>query len=574
MTLLIFLLGFLLGPQQIAARQAPPSRRIAGIVVNAITGAPVAHAEVSISLDEGQASTRTHDDGRFVFEGLEAGKKYPLFATAPGYVGEGYNQHWAYATAIAVGDGLDSENIVFRLHPQAVIYGVVRDDNGEPVRAAQVMLLGIQTGNGKRAPSMQGQIQTNDLGEYRFAHLFPGKYFVAVQAQPWYAHTGLIYSSDNTKPISDIDVVYPVTLYPGVTDEHSARELILAAGQKEEADIQLNPVPAVHVRVTSAPGDETTGFGIGAKQQLFGSFDVGLSVLLGKTSPGEYEVAGLPPGKVTLMLNQQENEGWSTRTIDANLGAGDTLDATTTAAAVNVSGRVIFPAGDPGSVPGQVMLDTQGNRDISARLQKDGTFSFAPAQIGTYKVSVNVPDRAEYVQRITALGAKTFGREVMIESATDVQLTITMGRGPGQVTGVAKLNGKPTAGVMVLLMPESGENLDEDIRMDQSDSDGTFALSNIVPGKYVLMAIEDGWDLEWMNVDVLKPYREKGQTIQIAPNQTEKVSVEVQNAIKRVSRKYPITTSLVLAVSVSASGLPTFPAPLHRLAGHRLSPAR
>jgi hypothetical protein len=68
-----------------------------------------------------------------------------------------------------------------------------------------------------------------------------------------------------------------------------------------------------------------------------------------------------------------------------------------------------------------------------------------------------------------------------------------MGSQLSQVTGLVQVEGKPTAGVMVLIVPESGENLEEDSRRDQSDSDGTFTLANILPGKYVLMAIEDGW---------------------------------------------------------------------------------
>jgi hypothetical protein len=67
--------------------------------------------------------------------------------------------------------------------------------------------------------------------------------------------------------------------------------------------------------------------------------------------------------------------------------------------------------------------------------------------------------------------------------------------------------------------------------MDQSDSDGTFTLPGIVPGKYLLMAIQDGWNLEWANWSVLQPYREKAQALQIAPNQTETVTVDAQRVI-------------------------------------------
>ena len=97
------------------------------------------------------------------------------------------------------------------------------------------------------------------------------------------------------------------------------------------------------------------------------------------------------------------------------------------------------------------------------------------------------------------------------------------------MTGVAKVEGKATAGVMVLLVPETGQNVQEDSRLDQSDSDGTFTLGGILPGRYSLVAIEDGWDLEWTNGSVLKPYLTKGQTLQISANHQKKVVVEVQH---------------------------------------------
>lgn len=61
----------------------------------------------------------------------------------------------------------------------------------------------------------------------------------------------------------------------------------------------------------------------------------------------------------------------------------------------------------------------------------------------------------------------------------DVDLTVTLAQ--GQVTGVVQLEGKPAAGVMVLLVPESGREMEEDSRIDESDSDGTFSLSGFFP---------------------------------------------------------------------------------------------
>lgn len=72
-------------------------------------------------------------------------------------------------------------------------------------------------------------------------------------------------------------------------------------------------------------------------------------------------------------------------------------------------------------------------------------------------------------------------------------------------------------------------DLREDSRLDQSDSDGTFLLGGMLPGRYWLVAIEDGWDLEWTNGTVLKPYLTKGQSLQISANDQKKVTVEVQH---------------------------------------------
>ena len=89
---------------------------------------------------------------------------------------------------------------------------------------------------------------------------------------------------------------------------------------------------------------------------------------------------------------------------------------------------------------------------------------------------------------------------------------------------------------MVLLVPESSENIEDDSRMDHSDSDGTFALREILPGKYRLMAIDDGWDLEWANPAVLKPFRENAQIFEIVPDGSTKATVNVQRSTKNTPR--------------------------------------
>jgi carboxypeptidase family protein len=539
----LFLAALLAAPAG-EAQQSQHTYRIAGVVVDAATGAPVPHATVSVFQDAEETQSVSGEDGRFVFSALAAAK-YPLSATARGYVHEGYQQHGAYTTGIAVGNGLDSEHLVFRLHRQAVITGRVTDEYGEPLRQAQIILLGFENGTGSRAPSERARTLTNDLGEYRFPHLLPGKYYVAVTARPWYAQTELNGAANpagsgsfangpgsklEANPL--LDVVYPVTFSPNAAERRTAEELILAAGETKEADIHVQAVPAIHLRLTNLPADENVQINFSASESLFGSLDEPVNIVSGQISPGEYEVAGLPPGDVALVVMQSGSQGTTSRTIKTNLRASDSLDVAGKGATANVTGRVILLDSDENPEQGQVSLRNENNQNASTSLQKDGTFSLSAMQSDTYKVFVSFPDGDEYIEKLSATGAATHGREVTIAGAGDVQLLITAGQAAGEVTGVAKLDGKPTAGVLVLLVPETGENLEENSRLDQSDSDGTFSLSEIPPGKYRLMAIADAWDLDRTNWNVLKPYLEKGQPLGFSGTEKRTVVVEVQHAVK------------------------------------------
>ena len=518
---------------------APPTYRIRGVVVDATNGGPVAGAEVSIQAEGEVIKATASGDGTFVLDGLPAGK-YPLYATAQGYVREGYNQHGAFLSAIVAGPDQDSEHIIFRLHPAALIHGAVTDENGDPVRQGQVMLF-------EKTPSgttdFRAQRMTNDQGEYRFAHLEAGRYSVAVQARPWYAESGFRYVQTGTQQETvgfhriqlelnpALDVIYPITFYPGVTDENAAGEISLVAGEKEEANIALRASPALHIRVTGLlKNEERQGFSVMVTRKLFGSFPAFENTAFVQIAPGEYEVSGLLPGSTTLTVRSGEGEEATSEVIKTTLGDGDEVNAEEAGAMAKVSGRVIFRDGR--AREGSLRLFSDEGQFLDAKLQRGGTFSFAAIQGGHYRVIVNATNEQDYVAKIVATGAKASEDNIEIEGAGDVVMNVMVGEGFGTVTGMAKLDGKGEAGVMILLVPESSEKLEDYARMDQSDSDGTFTLASILPGKYVLMAIEDGWGLKWRDKEQLKPYREKGQILQIGANQKMEVTVEVQRKMK------------------------------------------
>jgi len=241
-------------------------------------------------------------------------------------------------------------------------------------------------------------------------------------------------------------------------------------------------------------------------------------------------VGALPPGELKLTVNRGGNGTWDAHGVRMNAVDGESVDLAANTAACTVSGILVAAPGSKPELLGEIVLRNEDLDLFSAPVAKDATFRIASVPAGTYEVLVNTRSSGDYVAKVSATSAKVTGKTVKIDATNDVKLTVTMGKGLGRVSGVVKMDDKPAAGVMVLLVPEdvglpAGEK-EELARMDQSDSDGTFTLGGVVPGKYVLLAIEDGWELEWRQEGPLTPYLQKGVTVVLGAGEDKKVVVE------------------------------------------------
>ena len=67
------------------------------------------------------------------------------------------------------------------------------------------------------------------------------------------------------------------------------------------------------------------------------------------------------------------------------------------------------------------------------------------------------------------------------------------------------------------------------IRRDQSDSDGSFALPRVIPGPYILVALENGWGVNWRDPATLQRYLLHGVALSPGGGATVRQTVEVQS---------------------------------------------
>lgn len=502
---------------------------ITGTVVSAATGAPLARADVTLATTGANgtelAETLTGETGKFRFDGLPAGK-YAVQASRRGYITASYEEHGGYFTAVVTGPGLDSQEIRLEVMPYGTIAGTISDDNGSGVGGAQVGLFREEDSSGDIKIVSAGQEITDDSGSYEFAHLQPGTYYVDVTATPWYAFhpPGPQDDGDPQQAGSPLDVAYPLTFYPNATDSASATPIPLSAGDRAQANFSLHAVAATRVRVRVPSPRSGRPYSVpNLQEDVFGSpqfLQAPSSVTTIRGDATYLDIVGVAPGHYTLQSFSPQGEPSGSTSIDAT--SNQTIDLSSVVApGVSLSGKVAMIAGGP--LPPRVMAWLQPVEGVhgqfSTPVERDGTFSFASVPPGNWEFHVHAEEDASLlVVEMAATGAEVHGNRIIV-STDPVLLAATVGNGSASIDGFARQNGKGLGGTLVVLVPDDPNASTELCRRDQSDSDGSFLLSDVVPGHYTIMAIENGWGLEWAKREVMARYLARGLHVQVGANQ-------------------------------------------------------
>jgi hypothetical protein len=512
---------------------ATQSWHISGKVVAAGSGQAVARCVVEITPTDHRSqslSFETGDDGRFEFRGIPLGK-YELSAAKRGYLTQSYQQHDEFSTAIAVGPDRVSDDLLFHLIPQAIFYGTVSDEAGEVIRRAQVRLYEDRERDGIRSTQQRQTVITDDRGMYEIASIPPGNYFLSASAQPWYAGPANRQRSPlefhSTQPgaaNSALDVAYPLTFYPGAINSDDAIPIPIRGGERIEANMTLNAQHAMRLQLPlTRSGDG--GFGVSMAQNIFGQLEqLPTSIQLNE---GGIEISGVLPGQYDVTVTRSEGQSPPVSThFTADIADGATqLAGDSGGGESTVSGKVTS-LDSKIRFAGISLVALRPQRNYFAQLNDAGDFTVQVSP-GEYQVIGQIPQM--YLASVTSPDTLVKGRMVQVKAGSAAKLEIVAGSGYGQVEGVAERNGRPVSGVMVLLAPEDAKDNQILFRRDQSDSDGSFLLFNIIPGRYRLLAIDEGWELDWADPNVLAAYLRKSITVQVHAHDKLKQIVEVQD---------------------------------------------
>jgi 5-hydroxyisourate hydrolase-like protein (transthyretin family) len=522
---------------------------IAGIVVNAKSGQPVHDAEVALtrtpSLNQGRvlaASSFTDDQGHFAFPNLPSGK-FELHVGHRGYIGADYDQHDSGSTAIVTGESpetaaLDIAHLQFLLAPQGVLYGTVTEDSGDPVPGAQISLYRQEPGHGTAGVVRASMANADEQGNYEIANLAPGSYFLSVSGSPWYlTQPQPVAGKSARQPRSPLDVAYAVTFYPDATDSAFAAPITVAAGDRIPVNLTLHPVPSLHITM-QIPHSASNGVNVPQlRQEIFGtSNDVQphMSITTPEHSNSEnanttIELSGIAPGRYELTFFDPPTGAG--RTTDANLASDQNLDLSAATPLASVSGKLAAAGG--GKLPQSLFLilsPQEGETRDTARIEADGSFHFRSVRPGTYELVASTGEYPMTVTQLAASGASVAGRLIKIGS-DPVTFTANVAETTAILHGFARTNGKSAPGVFLLLVPSNPNAGHEAWRSNQSDSDGSFDFPQVMPGQYTLIAVQEGWTLDWSHPESIAKYLAGGLKVTVPTHAGDiplKEAVEIQ----------------------------------------------
>jgi hypothetical protein len=516
---------------------------VAGVVVSADAQArPLRRVRVTINgpaLVPGRTAI-TADDGSFSFERVPAGR-VTLAAAKDGYVTMSYGatRPGRPGTGVTVADG-QAVRVSIRLPLGAVITGTVVDAEGLPspgitVRALEHTYVGQQGERRFVGAGMPALAASDDRGVYRIFGLPAGDYIVAAQPQQTRGGSqGLELRTVSRGVVSEKGQIMTQVFHPGATEVARATRVTVRAGEERSGiDIQVQYVPLARIggiaavgagwtpaRLTMVRVDEVPGFEPVRSARA--------------DADGRFTIDGVPPGRYRLMAGSVPASPLTTSgsplivsrdllTASADISVnGEDVESVSLSLhpALTVSGRLAFEGGravqdiGPRRVPMPMSLDlaNAGQAFPVLELESGGTFTVSGIVPGPYRLlgnlqGVRTPIGAWWLKSLVVGGRDALDAPLDLRQSAD-DAVATLADTASEVSGVVKdAQGNAVTDHFVVAASTDRSTWFFNSRRVvgvRPDLQGRYAIRNLPPGEYRIVAAADLEPGEWFDPAVLQ----------------------------------------------------------------------
>jgi hypothetical protein len=485
-----------------------------------------------VSANRPAAGSATSDaDGNYAFETVGAGQ-YTLSATKLGYLDTRYGatDPFQAGSIINVQPGRPLNLNVKMLLP-GTISGKVIDDAGEPVDGGTVRLISSVWSRGELRHLVVAGSRPNDLGEFRFGKVRPGRYFLC------FTPTIPRGSSAAGGIRSDHEVLASVrTFHPSATMIDDAEPVAVEVGSDVRAAnivVQQRATHAIRGKIISGPV-------LAAAMNLTPADEDSTALALSGANlgpTGEFAFLDVPPGLYKLTYLASIGKGSSQVETEIRVEDADVTGVT-----------VAIPP--PATIRGQITVNpAEAQLDLSkltvtlvaadalvgpsysAGVHTDGSFVIDACSPGRYQVAIKGPQ--EIYAKTLLVGSQELPDRLLSVSGSDVRLEVAVRTGAAQIQGtinggdgVDNLSGVSAAAYYVLL-PDMSQASGSGIRLGHSDQNGTFLVRGLAPGRYRVFCFESPSLAAFDNPSVLKAVASLGTEVEVNENDSVPVTVSI-----------------------------------------------
>ncbi len=478
-------------------------------------------------------TTTTDTDGRFRVEKMAAGQ-YRIYLEKTGYAEINARGRKSDGHLVSIHDGEAIKDVLLQMLPTAIISGRIVDEDGDPMPDAVVFVQRKKAG-GKLETA--GSERTNDLGEYRFHGLFPGRYVIVVMPPPDMRD----YDRQHEKTAKDAaqnDMRYLTTYYPGVNDPAQASVVALRAGDELPVNITMFPARTYRVRGI------VTGIPAGQKVSVALTSPVNQMILRSSEAEesGRFEVRGVPPGAyIAQAAIGAEDALLSARQRVEVVGADVEGIKLVPMRSFSVSGYLRFDSRpkdlsanytvnlrsvDAPDSSGGFFMDPEafGQNAVADRA---GRFEWKNVRPGTYYVQCFADDRDSYVKSVV-LGEGEVDTGFSISGP--VSLEIVLSSKGGQVEGVVTDHDQAVADARVVLVPEEKyRKTRQRFALATTDQHGHYLIRGLAPGTYSAFAWQDAEDGLYYDAGFLTSQESNGTSVKVEAGTPQKVDLKLSS---------------------------------------------
>ncbi|HXY00070.1 MAG TPA: carboxypeptidase-like regulatory domain-containing protein [Candidatus Limnocylindrales bacterium] len=502
---------------------------VRGTVVSSVDGKPIRAALVQL-LGDSLRATLTGSDGSFLFEGLTSGDVV-LTARKPGFFSpQEYSPESVGEQRIHLAPNLPV--IELKLYPEAVLYGRVTNENGRPLEGFSVQLRRAGAKGSASGRESMATAVTNENGEYRLAELRAGTYLINVSRNLETEGVSALLRGVRSR------FGYPSTFYPGVTDPSLATPVRLTPGKQVQADLHLSAQPLYRISGTVQGASPDAPVIVA----MAGEHDES-PVAVGTSMPGvgTFALEGVPAGNYFLGAFQVSGtDERMLKTGVAHIEVTRNMDSVSIVLAEEQKVPVRFHYDFPPSGGNQIResrglvilsrVDVTIGGVPTARTLDRGAENTDAAYIislapGTYRASLN-EIAGLCVGSVRSGSADLLKEDLIVVPGGSVEpIEVVVRNNCGRVSGAVSAGGRPAMG-RVLLIPEDAPRRGVSV---PANSDGTFQIANLLPGKYLAVALDGADDLEPDQAETLLKVKSRATSVEVEPSATANLRLELKS---------------------------------------------